>query len=159
LAVSAPAKQGYGSLSGVVLDPSGMPQMGASVWLISEDASGKIITQLLSNQDGGFTTDHLKPGKYAVRVSLAGFLPTIERHIAVMADLTTLLRVQVDSLFSSLDTLRRKSDAPVETDTGSGCCALPRQPVRSCSGAATRTPVCRSAQWVAISRRPSIREA
>ena len=116
LAVSAPAKQGYGSLSGVVLDPSGMPQMGASVWLISEDASGKIITQLLSNQDGGFTTDHLKPGKYAVRVSLAGFLPTIERHIAVMADLTTLLRVQVDSLFSSLDTLRRKSDAPVETD-------------------------------------------
>src|SRR4029077_3574478 len=116
LAVSAPAKQGYGTLTGVVLDPSGMPQMGASVWLMSEDASGKIISQLSSNQDGTFSTDHLKPGKYAVRVSLAGFLPSIERHIAVMADLTTLLRVQVDSVFSSLDTLRRKSDAPVETD-------------------------------------------
>ena len=40
----------------------------------------------------------------------------MERHIAVMANLTTLLRVQVDSIFSSLDTLRRKSDAPAETD-------------------------------------------
>ncbi len=30
----------------------------------------------------------------------------MERHIAVMADLTTLLRVQMDSVFASLDTLR-----------------------------------------------------
>ena len=99
LAASVPAKQGYGTLSGVVLDPSGTPQMGATVWLISEDAGGRTISQLLSNQDGAFSTDHLKPGKYAVRVSLAGFLPAMERHIAVMADLTTLLRVQVDSVF------------------------------------------------------------
>ena len=40
----------------------------------------------------------------------------MERHIAVMADLTTLLRVQVDSVFASLDTLRNKSDEPAETD-------------------------------------------
>ena len=39
LAASAAAKQGYGTISGVVLDPSGTPQMGASVWLISEDAA------------------------------------------------------------------------------------------------------------------------
>ena len=67
LAVSLPAKQGYGTLTGVVLDPSGLPQMGASVWLMSEDAGGKIVLQLLSNQDGAFSTDHLKPGRYAVR--------------------------------------------------------------------------------------------
>ncbi len=116
LAVSASAKPGYGTLSGVVLDPAGLPQMGASVWLISEDAGGRVISQLLTRQDGAFSTDHLKPGRYAVRVSLAGYLPAMERHIAVMADLTTLLRVQVDSLFSSLDTLRKNSDAPAETD-------------------------------------------
>lgn len=115
-AVPSSAKQRYGTLSGVVLDPSGMPQMGATVWLISEDADGRIISQLLTHQDGAFSTDHLKPGKYAVRVAAAGYLPAIERHIAVMADLTTLLRVQVDSVFSSLDSLRRKSDAPTETD-------------------------------------------
>jgi Carboxypeptidase regulatory-like domain len=116
LAVSASAKQGYGTLTGVVLDPSGLPQMGASVWLISEDTGGRVISQLQTHQDGAFSTDHLKPGKYAVRVSLAGYLPAMERHIAVMADLTTLLRVQVDSVFSSLDTLRKKSDTPAEPD-------------------------------------------
>ena len=116
LAASAAAKPGYGTISGVVLDPSGTPQMGATVWLISEDAGGRTVSQLLSNQYGAFFTDHLKPGNYAVRVSVAGFLPAMERHVAVVANLTTLLRVQVDSVFSSLDTLRRKSDAPAEQD-------------------------------------------
>src|ERR1700676_1907756 len=115
-AATAAAKQGYGTISGVVLDPSGTPQMGASVWLISEDAGGRTVAQILSNQHGAFFTDHLKPGKYAVRVTVAGFLPSMERHVAVMSNLTTLLRVQVDTVFSSLDTLRRKSDAPAEQD-------------------------------------------
>src|ERR1700686_4647307 len=116
LASSAAAKSGYGTISGNVLDPSGTPQMGASVWLISEDAGGRTVAQILSNQYGAFFTDHLKPGEYAVRVSVTGFLPALERHVAVMSNLTTLLRVQVDTVFSSLDTLRRKSDAPAEQD-------------------------------------------
>lgn len=115
-AASAAAKPGYGTISGVVLDSSGTPQMGASVWLISEDAGGQIIERLLSNQYGAFFTDHLKPGKYSVRVAMAGFLPSVEPHVSVMSNLTTLLRVQVDTVFSSLDTLRRKSDAPAEQD-------------------------------------------
>jgi hypothetical protein len=115
LASSAAAKQGFGTISGVVLDPSGTPQMGAVVWLISEDA-GRTVAQVLSNQHGAFFTDHLKAGNYAVRVSVAGFLPATERHVAVMSNLTTLLRVQVETLFSSLDTLRKKSDAPAEQD-------------------------------------------
>lgn len=116
LAVSVAAKPGFGTISGVVLDPSGTPQMGASIWLISEDAGGRIVAQILSNQHGTFSSDNLKPGNYSVRVAVAGFLPTMERHVAVMSDLTTLLRVQVDTLFSSLDTLRRKSNAPSEQD-------------------------------------------
>jgi hypothetical protein len=116
LASAAAAKPGYGTISGIVLDPSGTPQMGASVWLISEDAGGRTVAQILSNQYGAFFTDHLKPGEYAVRVSVAGFLPAMERHVGVMSNLTTLLRVQVETVFSSLDTLRRKPDAPAEQD-------------------------------------------
>lgn len=116
LAASATAKPGFGTISGVVLDPSGTPQMGASVWLISEDSGSRIVAQILSNQHGTFFTDHLKPGQYGIRVSVAGFLPAIEHHIAVMSDLTTLLRVQVETVFSSLDTLRQKSDTPAEKD-------------------------------------------
>src|ERR1700730_12951832 len=116
LAAPAAAKPGFGTISGVVLDPSGTPQMGAIVWLISEDAGGRTVAQILSNQYGEFLTDHLTAGRYAVRVSVAGFLPAMERHVAVMSNLTTLLHVQVDTVFSSLDTLRRKSDAPAEQD-------------------------------------------
>jgi hypothetical protein len=116
LTASAAARQGYGTLSGVVLDPSGTPQMGATVRLVSEDLSGGSVSQLRSDQHGTFFTDSLKPGKYSVNVSLAGFLPAVQHHIAVMADLTTLMRVQVDSVFASLDTLRRKTDLPAEPD-------------------------------------------
>jgi hypothetical protein len=116
LAGSTAAKPGFGTISGIVLDPSGTPQMGATVWLLSEDAGGRPVSQLLSNQHGAFFTDRLKPGKYSLRVSLPGFLPAMEQHVSVIANLTTLLRVQVDSLFSSLDTLRRQSDAPAEPD-------------------------------------------
>jgi Carboxypeptidase regulatory-like domain len=116
LGARAEAKQGYGTLSGVVFDPSGTPQMGATVWLISEDLGGRTVSQLLSNQYGTFFSDHLKPGKYAVRVSLTGFLPAMERHVAVAADITTMLRVQMNSVFASLDTLRRKPDETSEPD-------------------------------------------
>src|SRR5260370_8011378 len=116
LAGSASAKPGYGTTSGIVLDPSGTPQMGATIWLISEDAGGRTVSQLLSNPLGAVFTDRLKPGKYSLRVALPGFLPAMERHVGVIANLTTLLRVQVDSIFSSLDTLRRQSDVPAEPD-------------------------------------------
>ncbi len=116
MASSIAAKPGFGTISGIVLDPSGTPQMGATVWLLSEDAGGRPVSQLLSNQHGAFFTDRLKPGKYSLRVSLPGFLPAMEQHVSVVANLTTLLRVQVDSLFSSLDTLRRQTDAPAEPD-------------------------------------------
>src|ERR1700737_952243 len=101
---SAAAKPGYGTISGVVLDPTGTPQMGATIWLISEDAGGRTVSQLLSNPHGAFFTDQLKPGKYSLRVSLPGFLRAVERHVGVIANLTTLLRVQMDSFFSSLNT-------------------------------------------------------
>ena len=114
-ASSAAAKPGFGTISGLVLDPSGTPQMGASVWLISEEA-GRTVAQLSSDQHGVFITDRVKPGQYSVRVAVSGFLPAMERHVAVVSNLTTLLRVRVETVFSSLDTLRQKSDAPPEQD-------------------------------------------
>jgi hypothetical protein len=113
---SARAKQQYGTLSGVVLDPAGIPQMGATVWVISEDLGGRTVSRLLSNQYGKFFTDHINPGKYAVRVALAGYIPALEQHVAVLADLTTVLSVQMNSVFASLDTLRHKADTSTEPD-------------------------------------------
>src|ERR1700739_3388427 len=107
LAVPAAAKDGYGTISGIVLDPSGTPQMGASVWLMSEDMGGRTVAHPLSNQHGAFFTGRLKPGSYSVRVSLTGFLPAVERHVAVVSNFTTLLRGQVSSVLSFLGAVPR----------------------------------------------------
>src|SRR5256884_8247887 len=61
----------------------------------------------LTNTQGMFRGDKLAPGFYTVRVTLAGFLPTLEKHIRVTSDVTTVVRIELESMFASLDQLRR----------------------------------------------------
>jgi len=104
---AAQAKPVPGKLAGVVRDAAGTPQMGASVELISEAAGVATARGLLTNTEGMFRGDKLAPGFYTVRVTLAGFLPTLEKHIRVTSNLTTLVRIELESMFASLDQLRR----------------------------------------------------
>src|SRR5258708_18354941 len=104
---AAQAKLVPGKLAGVVRDAAGTPQMGASVELISE-AMGLAATRgFLTNTQGMFRGEKLVSGFYAVRVTLAGFLPTLEKHIRVTSNLTTVVRIELESMFASLDQLRR----------------------------------------------------
>ena len=82
--------------------------MGASVRLVAENLGNAESAALLTNVHGVFASNSLAPGFYTARVTLAGFLPSVEQHIRVSANLTTLVRVELESLFSSLDTLRRQ---------------------------------------------------
>jgi hypothetical protein len=104
---AAQAKPVPGKLAGVVRDAAGTPQMGASVELISEAMGVAANRGLLTNTQGMFRGDQLAPGFYTVRVTLAGFLPTLEKHIQVTSNLTTVVRIELESMFSSLDQLRR----------------------------------------------------
>src|SRR5262249_50761513 len=71
----------------------------------------------LTNTQGVFRSDKVLPGMYTVRVTLAGFLPTIEQHVRINPHVTTVVRVQLESMFASLDALRRTpSAAAVESD-------------------------------------------
>lgn len=107
----------YGNLVGTVVDSAGVPQMGASVAILAEGAraSAEPLT-LLSDLRGAFAAERLSPGLYSVRVTLAGFLPAVERHIRVEANLTTLLKIELGSVFSSLDQLRRKPGQRTDSD-------------------------------------------
>jgi hypothetical protein len=104
---AAQAKPVPGKLAGVVRDAAGTPQMGASVELISEAMGLAANRGLLTNTEGVFRGDKLAPGFYTVRVTLAGFLPTLEKHIQVTSNLTTVVRIELESMFASLDQLRR----------------------------------------------------
>jgi hypothetical protein len=113
----AQAKPVPGKLAGVVRDPAGTPQMGASVELISEAVGVAATRSFLTNTQGMFRGDKLAPGFYTVRVTLAGFIPTLEKHIRVTSNLTTLVRIELETMFSSLDQLRRMpSSTTAEVD-------------------------------------------
>jgi Carboxypeptidase regulatory-like domain len=104
---AAQAKPVPGKLAGVVRDAAGTPQLGASVELVSE-AMGVVATRaFLTNTQGMFRGEKIAPGFYTVRVTLAGFLPTLEKHIRVTSNLTTVVRIELQSMFASLDQLRR----------------------------------------------------
>jgi hypothetical protein len=91
----------------VVRDAAGTPQMGASVELLSEAVGVAATRSFLTNTQGMFRGDKLAPGFYTVRVTLAGFLPTLEKHIRVTSNLTTVIRIELETMFTSLDQLRR----------------------------------------------------
>jgi hypothetical protein len=113
---AAQAKLVPGKLAGVVRDSTGTPQLGANVELIAETGAAA-SRGFLTNTQGLFRGEKLSPGLYTLRVTLAGFLPTLEKHIRVTSNLTTVVRVELESMFASLDQLRRApSNAPVEAD-------------------------------------------
>src|SRR5208337_2539268 len=97
-------KPSWGTLSGVVRDSAGIPQLGATVEIFSE-------------APGVLKGDKLTPGFYTVRVTLAGFLPSLEKHIRISSNLTTLMRVQLESMFASVEQLHRPpSNGAAEPD-------------------------------------------
>jgi hypothetical protein len=114
---AAQAKPVPGKLAGVVRDSTGTPQLGANVELIAETGAAA-SRGFLTNTQGIFRGEKLAPGFYTLRVTLAGFLPTLEKHIRVASNLTTVVRVELESMFASLDQLRRTpSNVPAEADS------------------------------------------
>jgi hypothetical protein len=114
---SAQVKAAPGKVAGVVNDTLGVPQMGATVQLVSESAGALAAVDFLTNTQGVFRSDKVQPGFYTVRVTLAGFLPSLEKHVRISPHVTTVVRVQLESMFASLDQLRRApSSATVESD-------------------------------------------
>src|SRR5258708_27906211 len=81
--------------------------MGASVELIPEAVGLTASHGCLTNTQGVFRGDKFVPGLYTIRVTLAGFLPTLEQHVRVSSNVTTVVRIELESMFASLDQLRR----------------------------------------------------
>jgi hypothetical protein len=108
------AATNYGQVSGVVLGPGGKPQMGATVNLVAENLTDSIPPQLFTNQNGVFSGARVAAGFYDVRVTLIGYLPAIQKHVHVLPNVTTIVRVEMTTVFAALDRLRH---APAQTST------------------------------------------
>ncbi|MEK7404422.1 MAG: carboxypeptidase regulatory-like domain-containing protein [Acidobacteriota bacterium] len=100
LAATTPVKLS-GSIVGVVRDGAGIPQMGAAVVLYNR--SERPLQRALTDEKGMFGFAALVPDVYAIRITLASFLPALKRNIAVQPGMQSLLNVNLASVFSSIE--------------------------------------------------------
>src|SRR5262245_6573319 len=68
-----------GSIAGTVVDAQGAPVPGATVVVTSEQGPKHFVT----DSQGRFFAPYLPPGRYAVKVQLAGFSPIEQKNIDV----------------------------------------------------------------------------
>jgi Carboxypeptidase regulatory-like domain len=113
LAAASPlaAQSSAGRIAGVVYDPSGVPQMGATVIVVAQSMISDQSFQLLTDAHGRFVSPTLNPGLYSIRVTLAGFLPVLQPRVEVNEQETTNLQIELGSVFSGLSTLRQSPNA------------------------------------------------
>ena len=91
-----------GSIAGFVRDNGGIPQMGATVFLMNRYE--RVIGQALTNERGIFGFDSLPPGDfYSIRVSLASFVPALKHGISVQPGVQSLLYINMASVLSSVE--------------------------------------------------------
>jgi hypothetical protein len=95
---SAPASGvTLGSVSGLVRDSGGVPQIGAVVQLLRPDLS--IVASVYTDANGSFAFPAVMPGKYALKAMGTSFLPSlrenlrIRTHVVVNLTLNTLFEV------------------------------------------------------------------
>jgi len=105
-----------GKISGLVVDPTGTPQMGATVLISSEQLLSVKPIQLFTNDHGRFSAAALPNGLYSIQVTLAGFIPALEEHVLISDREATRLEIVLGTLFSSFEKLRRQPDQPVAAD-------------------------------------------
>jgi Carboxypeptidase regulatory-like domain len=116
LSLPVAAAPNTGAISGVVVDDTGTPQMGAAILISSEKLAGAAPLRLRTNDTGHFSTSSLPTGMYTIHVTLPGFLPAVEQHVRVSDQQAMLLQIVIGSLFSSIEKLRRQPDQTVSSD-------------------------------------------
>ena len=89
-----------GAIAGIVTDPSGIPQMGASVVLYNRQE--RIFEKSLTDERGTFRFISLFPDVYSIKVTLAAFVPALKKNILVQPGMRSMLNVNLSTLFSNI---------------------------------------------------------
>lgn len=103
-----------GVIAGVVNDPGGIPRMGASVVLYNR--LDRIFGKALTDSRGEFQFVGLFPDTYSIRVTLATFVPAIRKDILVQPGMRSILNVNLNNLFSTIQVSYPALDNGLMTD-------------------------------------------
>jgi hypothetical protein len=100
--VSAPVFAAQpGTITGVVRDSAGMPQIGAEVQLLRPDLT--VITSVFTNTAGQFTIRTKAPGRYAVKAMGASFLPSLRTDVRLRT--TAVVNLTLNTLYEVMEWL------------------------------------------------------
>jgi hypothetical protein len=89
------------SVSGVVRDSAGVPQIGAVVQLLRTDMS--VITTAYTSSKGRFTFPSVLPGRYALKVIGSSFLPALRENVRVRS--SVVVNLTLNTLYEAMQWL------------------------------------------------------
>jgi hypothetical protein len=92
---------GPGSVSGVVRDSAGLPQIGAEVQLLRADLS--VIASVYTDVSGRYTISPVPSGRYAVKALGAWFLPSLRENVRVRSN--TVVNLTLSTLYEAMQWL------------------------------------------------------
>jgi len=90
-----------GSVSGVVRDSAGVPQIGAVVQLLHPDLS--VISVVYTDTKGQFEIPSVVPGRYAVKALCTSFLPSLRENVRVRQ--STVVNLTLNTLYEVMQWL------------------------------------------------------
>jgi hypothetical protein len=91
-----------GSVSGLVRDSAGVPQIGAQVQLLRPDQS--IVTSAYTNAQGRYSIATILPGRYAVKAMGTSFLPSLRENVHVRGG-QTVVNLTLNTLYEVMQWL------------------------------------------------------
>lgn len=113
-AISLPAcAASPGTVSGVVRDTRGNPQIGALVQLVSADLA--VIAQTFTDERGRYSLSQVLPGVYGVKATASLFLPTLREDLRVTANSKVVVNLTLNTLYEAfrwLPARPRQADEP-----------------------------------------------
>lgn len=113
LVAPALAQSETASITGVVRDRRGAPQIDALIELLRADSS--IVAVAHTDARGVFRLDDLLPGMYQLKATEEAYLPSLRQNLRLMAHHKTIADVTMNTLFDVVQWLpaeRRKATEP-----------------------------------------------
>lgn len=99
------------TLTGVVRDSRGTPQIGAAVELLRPDFS--VAAEVFTDEHGRYRLEAMLPGVYEVKASGALFLPTLRENLRVLGGSKLVVNLTLNTLYEAFRWLPAK---PRQTD-------------------------------------------
>ncbi len=90
-----------GSISGVVRNSAGVPQIGAVVQLLRPDLS--VLAVVYTDDKGQFSIASVVPGRYALKALGTSFLPSLRENVRVRRD--TVVNLTLNTLYEVMQWL------------------------------------------------------